>query len=98
MQISDVPGGGPAKQPVSATALQERLAKPAVQSAPPAARPETARAVSASESLENTRLMLERQSSAAAAGAGDIGSMTAAYLMEMRLSLELQAVQEKLAK
>lgn len=98
MKLSEIPGAWPAAQSATAGAVRERLEGLAPGAAPPATSPETARAVSPTDALEDTRLMLERPGSESQVSAFEIGAMTAALLTEMRLNEELRAIQEELSK
>ena len=86
-------------------ALRERLLQPAPQqAATQATSPQTAQALRAPQVMESARLMMESREEKTGhvpvTGRTSLsnGSMTAAYLTEMRLQQELAEIQEKMSK
>lgn len=98
--MSSIESLGNASQPRSATssAMQDRLAASQTAAQPAAAKPELQVAVQQANGADTTRIMMESRPKEAASQAPKLpmGTSTAAYLIEMRLSQELAEVQEEL--
>ena len=97
MSLVESLGAASQTRSATTTAMSEPLAQSQVQSAAPAvAKTELRSAVQQSTATSTTRIMLESPPKEAALPRRSlpVGTSTAAYLIEMRLSQELAQLQE----
>ena len=101
MSLVESLGAASQARSATTTAMSERLAQSQVQSAAPAvAKTELRSAVQQSTATSTTRIMLESPPKEAVPPRRSlpVGTSTAAYLIEMRLSQELAQLQEEQKK